>query len=61
MSLNDVFTTLSSTVSQVCHDVLCCQLIELFTLVDDVIPGYKVPKVITELHAHVWGSSIDYR
>ena len=47
--------------SQVCHDVLCCQLIELFTLVDDVIPGYKVPKVITELHAHVWSSSIDYR
>ena len=44
-----------------CRFVLCFQLIELFTLVDDVIPGYKVPKVITELHAHVWGSSIDYR
>jgi hypothetical protein len=37
------------------------QVMEMFSLVDEVIPGYVVPKVVTELHVHLHNCAADYR
>ena len=37
------------------------QLGNMFTLRDDVVPGYDAPTVITELHAHLQDMAVEYR
>ena len=40
---------------------MCVQLMEMFGLVDETIPGYVAPKVVTELHVHLNSCAADYR
>ena len=40
---------------------LLLQLGNMFTLHDDVVPGYDAPTVITELHAHLQDMIVEYR
>ena len=37
------------------------QLMEMFNVVDYPVLGYTPPKIVTELHTHIWGCAIDYR
>lgn len=37
------------------------QFMDLFDVVDYPVPGYTPNTVVTELHLHLWDSSIDYR
>ncbi|XP_033110504.1 autophagy-related protein 2 homolog A-like [Anneissia japonica] len=33
----------------------------MFDLLDDTVPGFTFPRVVTELHVHFWECGIDYR
>jgi autophagy-related protein 2 len=37
------------------------QMLEFFNVADFDIPGYSIPKVVMELHTHLWSCAIDYR
>ena len=37
------------------------QLGNMFTMRDDVVPGYDAPTVITELHVHLQDMAVEYR
>jgi hypothetical protein len=37
------------------------QLIDLLDVKDYEVIGYTAPKVLTELHVHLWKSAVDYR
>ncbi|KAG8235898.1 hypothetical protein J437_LFUL010128 [Ladona fulva] len=37
------------------------QLVDFFDVLDYPVPGYSPPRVITELHLHLWDCAIDYR
>ena len=37
------------------------QIVEFFAVEDYPILGYTLPKIVTELHCHLWSCAVDYR
>jgi len=37
------------------------QLMDMFDVKEDIVPGYSPYTIITELHLHLWDCSVDYR
>ncbi|CAB3388360.1 Hypothetical predicted protein [Cloeon dipterum] len=37
------------------------QMIDMLDVIDYPVPGYLPPRVITELHLHLWNCAVDYR
>jgi len=37
------------------------QVTDFFNVVDFDIPGYTLPKIVTEMHLYAWSCAIDYR
>lgn len=37
------------------------QITDFFNVADFDIPGYTLPKIVTEMHLYAWSCAIDYR
>jgi len=52
---------LYANVMDVCLHCCNLQIMDFFNVRDFEIPGYSLPQVVVELHAHLWSCAIDYR
>ncbi|XP_071962999.1 autophagy-related protein 2 homolog A-like isoform X2 [Antedon mediterranea] len=66
-NVKSIVCSVSARTTTLCHFVTkpehswMAQVGAMFDLLDDTVPGYTFPRVVTELHVHFWECGIDYR